>query len=417
MQPEKGSVALVLKGYPRLSETFIAQEILESERAGIPVEIVSLRLPTDRRTHPVHSEISAPVLYLPEYLYQQPLRVLLGLFSSLTRAGFWRAFGIFLKDLVRDFTPNRGRRFGQALVLAREGYKRFAFYYAHFLHTPCSVARYAALINGNTFAISAHAKDIWTTPDWEATEKLEGCDWCVTCTSSGARHLASLSPDGERVALVYHGLDLSRFPSPAKRPGSKRDGSRPGDPVRLLTVGRAVEKKGIDVLLRAMSSLPDSLHWRWSHIGGGPLKQELEDLARSLNLSDKCEFRGALAQEDVLKAYRESDLFILPSRIDATGDRDGLPNVIVEAQSQRLAVVSTNISGIPELIEDGKNGLLVEAEDVPALVAAIAALCRDPGRRAKFGAAGERRVRGDFDHRDSVGEIITRLQKSLESAV
>ena len=406
-------IQLVLKGYPRLSETFIAQEILELERAGLAIDIVSLRHPTDQHTHPVHREISAPVFYLPEYLHQEPLRVLAGLFTGLFRGGFWKCLNVFCRDLMRDFTVNRVRRFGQALVLARERGREASFFYAHFLHTPCSVTRYAALISDKRFAISAHAKDIWTIPDWEIVEKLEACEWLVTCTRSGAEHLAELSPDPSKVHLVYHGIDLSRFPLKTQKTKKKPDGANAKQPVAILTVGRAVAKKGIDTLLHALARLPDGFHWRWTHIGGGPLKGELEALAKSLKLDDRCEFQGALPQETVLETYRKSDLFVLPSRIDETGDRDGLPNVVVEAQSQGLAIVSTRISGIPELISEGENGLLVEPDDVEALAEAILALGRDPELRAAMGRRGAKRVQEQFSHKASIGRLIALLETSV----
>ncbi|MEM7214376.1 MAG: glycosyltransferase family 4 protein [Pseudomonadota bacterium] len=406
-------IALVLKGYPRLSETFIAQEILELERAGYEISIISLRHPTDKHTHPVHSEIRAEKHYLPEYLLQEPLRVLKGKFWCFFKPGYWKVTPIFLRDLLRDPTPNRIRRFGQAMVMAREYVGNCDHIYVHFLHTPGSVARYASIITGKPFSVSAHAKDIWTIPEWEIREKLADCDWLVTCTQGGAEYLETLAPDG-RVNLVYHGLDLSRFPPPPER-DDQRDGSSEQHPIRLMTVGRAVAKKGIDTLLHALAALPENLHWRWTHIGGGPLKQELQNLADELDIAQRCEFRGALPQKEVLETYRKTDIFILPSRIDETGDRDGLPNVIVEAQSQRLPVLSTNISGIPELIKSGENGVLIEPDDVKALTSAIEQLSTEPRKRVQMGEAGEKRVRGAFSHKQTIGELIGLLERSMGS--
>ncbi|MEL7429175.1 MAG: glycosyltransferase [Pseudomonadota bacterium] len=361
---KKNRITLVLKGYPRLSETFIAQEILELERAGFWVDIVSLRHPTDKHTHPVHAEITAPRHYLPEYIYQEPWRVFKAKLACVMRRGFWKCIPVFLKDLVRDPTPNRIRRFGQAMVLAAEYLQETDLVYVHFLHTPGSVARYASLITGKPFSISAHAKDIWTIPEWEIREKLADCEWLVTCTKGGAEYLDSLSAN--KVHLVYHGLDLERFPeNPVAR--QSFDGTSSSSPLQLVTVGRAVSKKGIDTLLDALAVLPSDLHWKWTHIGGGPLRKDLMAQAEQLGIASKCRFLGALPQSEVLETYRGSDLFILPSRIDESGDRDGLPNVIVEAQSQGLAVVATNISGIPELIENGTNGILVDPDDTEGL--------------------------------------------------
>ncbi|MEM7069332.1 MAG: glycosyltransferase family 4 protein [Pseudomonadota bacterium] len=405
-------IGLVLKGYPRLSETFIAQEILELERAGFEIDIISLRHPTDKHTHPVHEEISASIFYLPEYLYQEPIRILLAKLWCLTKPGFWRLCGLFVRDLARDFTPNRVRRFGQAMVLAREHARSSDHFYVHFMHTPGSVTRYASIISGKSFSISAHARDIWTIPEWEIREKLADCDWLVTCTEGGAKYLKSLAPP-DRVKLVYHGLDLGRFPSPPERK-IVNDGSNKDEPVELVTVGRAVAKKGIDTLIHALAALPAELNWRWTHIGGGPLRSELQELAKTVGIDKHCRFMGALPQEEVLSTYRTSDLFVLPSRIDEDGDRDGLPNVIVEAQSQRLAVVSTNLSGIPELIESSHNGILIEPDDTEALTLAISKLVGDPKLRVSMGNAGEEKVRTQFSHKQTIGELVDLLEDSLE---
>jgi hypothetical protein len=160
-------IACIVKGYPRLSETFIAQEILALEQAGVDIIIYSLRHPTDKVTHPVHGKIGAKVHYLPEYLYQHPKRVFTALLRLLFVGRFYKLFFISLKDLIRDFTPNRGRRFGQALVLAREIAPDRDWLYVHFLHTPASVARYASILTGLPWSCSAHAKDVWTTAKWD----------------------------------------------------------------------------------------------------------------------------------------------------------------------------------------------------------------------------------------------------------
>src|SRR5919204_5810811 len=235
-------VAFVLKGSPRLSEAFIAQEIAALERGGLDFLIVSLRRPTYNRLHPVHREIRAAVHYLPEYLYQAPLRVVRAWWSIRKLPTYKTARAQWLRDLRRDPTPNRIRRFGQALVLAAELPRDVGRLHAHFLHTPASVARYTAILRGLPWSGSAHAKDIWTTPAWEKREKLAACDWLVTCTRVNRDHLAALAP-ANRVALVYHGIDLSRFPL-YRTPRPPRDGS--GEPVVILSVARLVEKKGTE---------------------------------------------------------------------------------------------------------------------------------------------------------------------------
>lgn len=398
-------IAVLLKGYPRLSETFIAQELRGLEKVGLKLHLISMRHPTDTRRHPVHDEIEGSVTYLPEYLHDEPRRVLRGLIRVAGRRGFWRAARAFWRDLLRDPSRNRIRRFGQAAVLAAEWPADAGWLHAHFLHTPASVAGYTSRMTGIGWTVSAHAKDIWTSPDWDLVQKLGDAAWCVTCTRSGWEHLRGLAPDPARVHLSYHGLDLTRF-GPTDRAHSMRDGSDAADPLRLVSVGRLVPKKGYDVLLRALALLPDDIAWRFEHIGGGPELDQLQALARELGLSERIDWRGALPQLDVLGLYRDSDLFVLPSRITPDGDRDGLPNVMVEAASQRLCCIGSNISGIPELFRDGENGLLVPPEDAPALARAMERALRDPALRRRLGDAAEARVRADFDADASVRQLL-----------
>ncbi|HEY7610569.1 MAG TPA: glycosyltransferase family 4 protein [Alphaproteobacteria bacterium] len=402
------SVAFVLKGYPRLSETFIAQEIRSLERLGLDIRIYSMRRPTDGKRHPVHDEISAPVVYLPEYLYQEPGRVFRGWRKARRLAGYAKARRVWRRDLARDLTPNRIRRFGQACVLAAELPPEIGRIHAHFLHTPASVARYAALMRGLPWSVSAHAKDIWTTPDREIAEKLADAEWAVTCTRAGQARLAGLAARPQAVALAYHGLDLARFPAPAAaRP--PRDGAEAAAPAIVLSVGRAVPKKGFGLLLTALARLPKALAWRFEHVGGGPGLPQLKAEAARLGIAERVTWHGGQAQAAVLEAYRRADLFALASRIADDGDRDGLPNVLMEAQSQALACVATDVSAIPELIANGETGLLVPPEDAAALAAALERLIREPALRARLGGAGQAKIRASFDHARTVGDLARRF--------
>jgi glycosyltransferase involved in cell wall biosynthesis len=397
-------IVIILKGYPRLSETFIAQELHGLELSGHALFLISMRHPTDGKRHPVHDEIEAPLRYLPEYLHQEPWRVIRAWWKMRQLPAYRRLRGVFLADLIRDRSRNRWRRFGQALVLAAEFPPDGDWLHAHFIHTPASVARYASILLGIGWSCSAHAKDIWTSPDWELKAKLAEASWTVTCTKAGHDRLTSLSSAPERIHLSYHGLDLARFSRfEGERPA--RDGSQDSDPAILLSVGRAVEKKGYDVLLEALALLPRTLAWRFIHIGGGERLNELRAWADWLGLSDRISWQGLRAQEEILQQYRDSDLFVLPCRIASDGDRDGLPNVLVEAASQKLASVSTTISGVPELLTDNVSGLLVAPEDPGELSAAILKAIRSPDLRRRLGEAAEMRVREAFDHKASIRQL------------
>jgi glycosyltransferase involved in cell wall biosynthesis len=404
------AIAVVLKGWPRLSETFIAQELVGLEARGLTLRLYALRRPSDDKTHDLHRELKAAVNYLPEYLWRAPLRVLDGYRRARRMNGYRQARAQWLADLVRDPTPNRIRRFGQALVLAAEMPDDVEHLYAHFLHTPASVARYAALLRQLTWSASAHAKDIWTTPDWEKREKIAAARWIVTCTRAGAQHLGALADAGEKVQLIHHGLDWRRFPANGGRPRAP-DGRDPAEPAVILSVGRAVAKKGFDVLLEALARLPPGLQWRFVHIGDGALGGKLRRQARRLGLAARIEWRGALPHGEVLKAYRDADVFALASRVTKDGDRDGIPNVLMEAMSQGCAVLATKAGAIGELVADGVTGRLVAPDDPAAFADALAQLIGDPARRARHAAAGYRRVVADFAHHEGVDRIAALLRE------
>lgn len=411
--PERRKIAIVLKGYPRLSETFIAQEILGLERAGLDLTLVALRRPTDTKRHPVHDEIGAPVLYLPEYLHDEPWRVVRSAVKALPKPGFWKALAATAGDFVKDPTRNRIRRFGQAIVLAAEMPAGVGWLHAHFIHTPASATAYASMITGMPWTCSAHAKDIWTSPDWELSGKLKTNRWTVTCTKSGHTHLQNLGGPGATVHLSYHGLDLARF-GPFDGAHSQRNGADPTDPVRIVSVGRAVPKKGYDILLRALARLPSDLNWRFEHIGDGEAIEAMKSLAAELGIAGRLRWRGAMDQKEVLATYRSADIFALACRITPDGDRDGLPNVIVEACSQGLVCVSTTISGVPELLTDGINGRLVPPEDPAALATVLEQLIRAPDRRQALGAAAEARVRSEFDFHASIRQLVSLFEAEWE---
>ncbi|MEM9206443.1 MAG: glycosyltransferase family 4 protein [Pseudomonadota bacterium] len=382
-------IATLVKGYPRLSETFIAQEIEGLERRGIEQLIVSLRHPTDALRHPVHDRIQADVLYLPEYLKDDPKRVAKARTWAASQRNFKRLIAMFERDLARDRTVNRWRRLGQALVLAHELPTDITALYVHYLHTPCSVARYASILTDVPFAFSAHAKDIWTSPEWEIREKIADAKWGVTCTSTNVSHLNDLADVRGKVELVYHGLNISDL-------GEPRTEEPVTPPLRLVSVGRAVEKKGYGDLLSALKKLPKDLDWHLDHIGGGAMLKRLKTRAEKAGLTDRITWHGSKAREDVIRILKESHIFVLPSRIAKSGDRDGLPNVLMEAMAMRLPCIATRVSAIPEIVKDGETGLLVDERSPDQIVDAILKLASDRDRRMQMGETGRNVVSNYF---------------------
>lgn len=406
-------LAIVVKGWPRLSETFIAQELVALEDAGLRFDLWSLRHPTDTKTHPLHDRLQARVRYLPEYLHQEPRRVHEAMGTVTTLPGFDAAAAAYARDLARDDTANRRRRWGQACVLAHETGDGLEALYAHFLHTPSSVARYAAILRGLPWSFSAHAKDIWTSPEWELREKLSadryGAAFGVTCTGFGVAHLRSLADTPASVDLVYHGLDLARFQAAPERPPKA-----PHAPLHMVSVGRLVEKKGFDTLIDALALLPVDMAWHWTHIGGGPLDATLRARAQAAGVDGRITWRGACDQPDVIAALRAADLFVLPSRIAKDGDRDGLPNVLMEAASQKLPILSTPVCAIPEFITNGEHGLL--ADDTPqAFADAIQQVAADPALGPRLAEAAHTRLHAAFTMAPGIAHLAARLRGTLKS--
>jgi glycosyltransferase involved in cell wall biosynthesis len=408
-------LAIVVKGWPRLSETFIAQELVALEEAGLRFDIWSLRHPTDTKTHPLHDRLNAQVRYLPEYLRDDPARVSAAREAAQSMPGYAQARDAFERDLARDDTPNRKRRFGQACVMAHELPADTRGIYAHFLHTPSSVARYAAILRGLPWSFSAHAKDIWTSPEWELREKLNpvthGAAFGATCTAFGAEHLRDLAADPDRIDLVYHGLDLSRFPDAPAR--AVRGAT---DTFQMMSVGRMVEKKGFDNLIDALALLPKTLDWHWTHIGGGTLSDEMKARAQTHGINDRITWRGACDQPEVIAEMRRADLFVLPSRIAKDGDRDGLPNVLMEAASQKLPILSTPVSAIPEFIDSGTSGIL--SNDAPAALAqAMQSFAADPELGPRLAEAAHKRLHAEFTMAPGIAHLYQRLGAMLSPAV
>jgi len=412
MSKPPGRLAVIVKGYPRLSETFIAQEILGLQQRGIKQLIVSLRHPYDDAIHGMHRAIKADVLYLPEYLKDDPPRLRRTRRAAAALPGFAEARRAFEADLAVETTANRRRRWGQACVLATELPADIGWIHTHYLHTPASVARYAALLLGRGWSFSAHAKDIWTSPEWDLREKLREAAWGVTCTQTNLDYLRGLSAEPDRVSLVYHGLDIEALDLPPETEARLPHGG----PLRIVTVGRAVEKKGFDDLLKALALLPKDLAWHFTHIGKGESLEALQALAARLKIADAIDWLGAQPRDRVFETYRQSDLFVLPSKVARSGDRDGLPNVLMEAQLCGLACISTAVSAIPELIENEQTGLLVAPDDPQALAKAIERLMREGGTRARLAKAGAERVRTRFSCNPGIDALAERFRPLLAGA-
>ncbi|MCI0422313.1 MAG: glycosyltransferase, partial [Acidobacteria bacterium] len=231
-------------------------------------------------------------------------------------------------------------------------------------------------------------------------EKLSGAKFVATCTGYNEAHLSRLGEGNfdRRLKRIYHGLDVERY-----RPGPC---APPGKPV-LMAVGQLKEKKGFAYLIEACRLLKDrGYDLECQIVGEGPLREGLQAQIRRLSLEGMVILRGALPHPEVIDTYKRSTIFVLPCVIGANGDQDGIPNVILEAMAMQLPVVSTRHSGIPEVVEDGVNGLLVPPADEVALAEALADLLDDPDSRQQFGHKGRQKVIEHFDVEQNVKRLL-----------
>ena len=397
-------LAIVVKGFPRLSETFVARELQGLEARGLAFSLHALRKPSGDSAL-VDNKVRALPQYLPEYLHDAPTQVARAFVAAQRLPGFGAAWRAFRADLASEFAPARVRRFGQACLLAQQMPASVRHVHAHFAHSPTSVARYAALMRGIGFSISAHAKDIWTAPEWDLKRKLDSAAFVTVCSRAGFERLQSFG-GAAPLKLIYHGLARDVIAASPRR--QSRDGTDAGDPVRIVCVARAVEKKGLRRLLDALATLPRDVAWQLDHYGGGDLLNRLKEQARGLGVDARVIWHGPRPHAEVIAALDSSDLFVLPAVVGNDGDRDGIPNALLEAQARGLAVLATRVGGIDEAIEDGRTGQLIEAGDVAAASRALFDLVRNPQLRASFGAAALEKVRRS-DNAEPGYDAITAL--------
>lgn len=400
----KRRIAYVVGAYPLLTTTFIDREIDVLRRLGIAVDVVALRRPHGSLS-PDQQRLVDDVRYvLPVsagHLARSHLAFMLG--RPVT---FWRT----LVHLLTRPHPDLHSRlrtvlhFGEGVHVAhllRPG--RHDHIHAHFVDRAATVALVAGRLLGLPFSATAHANDIYVAPVL-LPEKLSEARFVVTCTQYNARHLRSVA-DGTDVDIVsiHHGLDLTRY---------EPNGAAPPHRPLILGVGQLKEKKGFAHLIDACAILRDrGYDFTCRIVGEGRDRSALESRIRDRGLSDVVELTGALDHPGVVAQYRAATVFTLPCVTGADGDRDGIPNVILEAMAMERPVVSTRHSGIPEAVADGVTGVLVEPGDPRALADALGRLLDDAQLGDEMGRRGRERVAQMFDIETNVRMLVTRFEQ------
>jgi glycosyltransferase involved in cell wall biosynthesis len=397
----KPRIAYVVKMFPRLSETFVLNELIELERRGFALTVYSLKAPAPGPRHPDVARLAARVVVLPE----RPVAWLgRGLPAALILAARHPGrVGALLRYVASRRTHQAWKRFFQAAVLVRDLAPRpVEHVHAHFASAPSRVAMFAARLAGLPFSFTAHAKDIFhaDTDEDLLRAKMRAARFVVTVSDFNRAHLVGLLGGDDRAAVrrLYNGVDLDRF-APGVCPLER-------EPATVLAVGRLVEKKGFADLLEAWPAVRARVPAaRLVIVGDGPQREELARRARDLGVADAVTWAGSLPQDAVRAHLAAATLFVLPCRVARDGNRDGLPTVLLEALASGVPCVTTTVTGNPEIVRDGVEGRLVPPGDPPALADALAGLLLDPDTRARMAGAARASAIERFDLRRNVATL------------
>ena len=396
-------IGYVVKRYPRFSETFIVNEILAHERAGVPVQIFAVRRVNEPQFQSILGQVRSPVQYISDSTPKAE-----GLWNALKAGarelpGFWATLEQFAEEELPDVL--------QAVQLAIAArIVGITHLHAHFATIATTVARMAACFAGIGYSVTAHAKDIFHADidPLKLRPKLADASAVVTVSDFNVTYLTR--EHGVRpphLSRIYNGLWLEEFPysAPAERPN------------HIVAVGRLVEKKGFADLVEACALIASrGQRFTCEIIGDGPQRAALEAQIAALRLEDTVRLSGALPRPDVARALQGAAVSALPCIVADDGDRDGLPTVLVEAMALGTPCVSTDVTGVPEVVRHGETGLCVAQHDPAALADALTALLGDPALRNRLAANARAMIERDFDADRNAAQLRA-LFAPAESAV
>ena len=406
--PKGKTLGMVLKGYPRISETFISNEIRLLEEMGFHVHIYSMRAPRESFSHDSVKAIKAKVTYLPSSMFFG-----LPAFLWYNLRLFCRMPGRYLSclKLMKTRFALAPKKYTWVKHMLQAGYivqksvidegVELAHLHGHFAHTPTTVAMYAAHLADIPFSFTGHAKDIYTQDPRRIEDKVDRAKFVVTCTKYNEQHLSKTVANGKPIHCVYHGINLDLF-SPNGR------STEATTPYSILTVARFVPKKGLDTILNALAKLrAEGVDFRYTLVGTGKAKENRKLLAliEELGLADVTNLTGTVTHDEVIELLNKADCFTLGCREAEDGDRDGIPNVVAESMATGVPVVATDVSGVPELVEHEGSGLLCPSNDADALAGILRRMLEDQELRGRVIPAARAKVHEVFDNKKLVREL------------
>ncbi|HLQ07003.1 MAG TPA: glycosyltransferase [Nitrososphaerales archaeon] len=405
--PSRESVAYILKRYPRLSETFILNEILALEELGLRIKIVSIHY-ADTKTHKHARFIRAPVYYLPESIWPDLPQLLRaqGHFMFIYPSRWIRSFSI----MFRRHSTRAVRHWLLAGLVARrlEG-SNTSHIHAHFSTSPTTIAMISSVLLGLRYSMTCHAKDVYAEGRLRSPglfRNLNRASFVVVASRRTKEDILNAWPalPSTKVHVVYNGLDLSKF---------EVRNSEPRDHL-ILSVGRLVEKKGFPYILQACGLLKErGTPFKCEIVGYGGMRRGLEELVNSLGLNGNVVLVGALAQDELILHYRNAFVFCLAPVVASNEDRDVLPNVVKEAMAVGVPVVTTSIPGMEEMVQTGRSGLLVPSKDPKAIADALELLLNDGEVRSQLSAGGRRVIEERFDMTKNVAKLYRLFETQM----
>ena len=404
----KRKLAYIISQFPQTYETFILREVNELSRRGVELTIFSLKPCRDKIIHDDARKYLSSTVYSPFllstgllaanvfFMFLHPLRYLRALAHVLWRCS---ANPVYMAKVLA-LLP-------KSVYFARRAQKEgLGHIHAHWASIPADAAMIVSILTGARFSITAHAYDIYTTnPSLDA--KLRRAEFIVTCTAYNVAHLASLVPfeDRRKIHLNYHGLSLEEFPF---------SGRTPSETPRILAVGRLTETKGYPYLIEAMHLLRlRGIDCKCDIVGDGEMRGRIERQIRERGLEDAVTIHGVISRPRLIEMMRSADALVMASIIARNNDRDGIPNVILEAMAVGLPVIAADISGIPEVVFDGETGTLVSSGDAVELEGAIAGVIADPEDAARMAANARRRIGRDFGVDANVGALMNIFETTI----
>ncbi len=427
-------IAYIANLYPLLSETFIISEVKNLDKAGFHVQVFSLFKPRPTENACTDPELSAHTIYVSpdlrpgrvipahfHFLFHTPSQYLRTLRYAYRHRNRKSSFFSFIRMAltpvdqrqklpVSDRQNILGHFFAVMAFAQRIKTGRYTWLHASFANIPASFALLTSMLCGIPYSVSSHAMDLFIEPELIA-EKFNQARFVATCTHFNKAYMQEHFPgiDLSRVHVIYHGTDLNRFVNHGR--------SDIVEPPVLLSVGRLVRKKGLGVLLKACLTLQQQgIPFQCWLVGEGPERPRLEMYCRMNQLHHQVKFWGARTHDQVVDLYRQATVFVLPCVEDENGDKDGIPNVIAEAMAMRLPVVSSWLSGIPELVEENVTGCLLSPNDPDRLADVLQDLLANPDKARRMGSQGRKRVEAMFDADQKIREMIELFERHATAA-